>query len=105
MTVKAFKLWSKPQLGWLHLSLPSLTEVKEIEAGRFPALEQEGPRQRRGRKCFSEDAMDPTEKAPEPEATRALASIMTDPFSQDYKIKLTENLSTSQQALSAWKIF
>lgn len=100
--MKGFQLWSKPQLHWLHLVLPLLTEVKEAEAGTVPGLpSRKGPgagerptvlvRRRNG------------EKAPEPEATGAVASIMA--FSQDYKIKLTENLSTSQQASSVWKCF
>lgn len=49
--------------------------------------------------------MDSTEKAPQLAVTGALVSIATDKFSQDYKIKFTENLSTAQQAPPACEMF
>lgn len=103
--MKGFQLWSKSQLHWLHLSLPLLIEVKEAEAGTVPlASELQGPRGAGERPVVLVRRRN-GEEAPEPEATGAVASIMTDTFSQDYKIKLTENLSTSQQASSVWKCF
>lgn len=96
--MEGFQFWSKSQLHWLHLFLPLLTEVKEAEAGTVPQVSQrQGPRGVGERpRSLSEDTME--RKPPEPEASGAVASIMTATFSQDYRIKLTENLSTSQQA-------
>lgn len=103
--MKGFQLWSKSQLHWLHLFLPLLTEVKEAEAGTLPLTsELQGP-MGAGERLVVLVRRRNGEKAPEPEATGVVASKMIDRFSQDYKIKLTENLSTSQQASSVWKCF
>lgn len=108
MSEQSFTLRSKCRRCWLYLFLPSPSEVKEtqkleaspaIRAGKDPRVPER--QETLSKRCSGSYR----ERAPEQKAPRTSASITTHKFSQDYKVKLIENLLPTQQAPSARKMF